>query len=541
MNIFLKLIIRRKNSGGRVQQDSQLKKSKIVILTLKGASPPKLKSDRLPVTKNNSSSAPFTSMPNYQNIPSGVRYATTTPNDSVSKVDYTGTSGQTTGPSLLLKVMSGDTVKIGVQCYYNSNTLTTTNTSFTSVLNSLAAGIMGTPTGGAEGTLSGYTSSTGTVYGGLSSFLSTKDQAPPSGYPKAYLNYIFLDDQFNYVSSLSGAVAAASGTYPAGSMNTVAPGSQIALNKNGYLYIWVSNETQGWDVFFDNLAVQYKQGPVLEENHYYPFGLSMAGISDKAVKTQYPANRFKANSGSELQNQEFSDGSGLESYDAVFRMYDPQIGRFWQIDPLAEVGESWSPYSFVLDNPIAFNDPLGLTDSVPYLPLVTVTPGNNAPPCCQLAPIPGTENAGATPLPIVPPPEVPPLTVVPPSPDAPSIEDPIPEFPPIINPFTILTTIFVSLPITGNTDWPLGDEMFFHKHPELNPWVLKPIVGNKPVEDLYLNRFGSLLESKEKLSADAAAAAMVPGFGHGVSTRLSNKPLPGAKSAKLLDVMKVLR
>ena len=126
-----------------------------------------------------STSAAFTSMPNYQNIPSGTRYQFTNPNDSVSKVDYNGTSGQTTGPSLLLKVMAGDTIMPGVQCYYASNTLTTTNSSFNSVLNSLASGIMGTATGAAEGTLSGYTSSSGTVYSGLTSFLSTKDPGAP--------------------------------------------------------------------------------------------------------------------------------------------------------------------------------------------------------------------------------------------------------------------------------------------------------------------------------------------------------------------------
>ncbi len=258
-----------------------------------------------------STSAAFTSMPNYQNILSGTRYQFTNPNDSVSKVDYNGTSGQTTGPSLLLKVMAGDTIMPGVQCYYASNTLTTTNSSFNSVLNSLASGIMSTTTGAAEGTLSGYTSSSGTVYSGLSSFLSTKDPGAPSGYPKAYLNWILLDDQFNYVSASSGSVATASTTYPANQMNTVAAGGPVVMSRNGYLYVWVSNETQGWDVFFDNFSVQYKQGPVLEENHYYPFGLSMAGISDKAIKTQYAQNKFRYNDGSELQNKEFSDGSGF--------------------------------------------------------------------------------------------------------------------------------------------------------------------------------------------------------------------------------------
>ena len=84
----------------------------------------------------------------------------------------------------------------------------------------------------------------------------------------------------------------------------------------------------------------------------------MAGISSKALAFGEPGNKLKFGD-KELQNKEFSDGYGLETYDFDARMYDPQVGRMWQVDPWVEKYERQSPYVGFNDNPIIFADPTG--------------------------------------------------------------------------------------------------------------------------------------------------------------------------------------
>jgi RHS repeat-associated protein len=121
--------------------------------------------------------------------------------------------------------------------------------------------------------------------------------------------------------------------------------------------VYCSNESPV-NVFFDNLQVIHTKSALLEETHYYPFGLKMAGISSKAFKAGSPENKFKFN-GKEEQGNEFADGTGLDWLDYGARMYDAQTARWNHIDGKVEKFMPLSPYVYAGNNPILFVDPDG--------------------------------------------------------------------------------------------------------------------------------------------------------------------------------------
>lgn len=95
---------------------------------------------------------------------------------------------------------------------------------------------------------------------------------------------------------------------------------------------------------------------ILEENNYYPFG--MKHKDNAIVNSTSPGLKYKFN-GKELQDDNIG-GNQLNLYDYGARNYDPALGRWMNIDPLAEMTRRFSPYVYAQDNPVFFIDPDGM-------------------------------------------------------------------------------------------------------------------------------------------------------------------------------------
>lgn len=92
---------------------------------------------------------------------------------------------------------------------------------------------------------------------------------------------------------------------------------------------------------------------ILQIQDYYPFGLphNLPPYSNNPDDKPY---RYQYN------NKELVVNSKLNWNDYGSRFYNPSIGRFLSIDPLAYAAPSWSPYRYAFNNPLKYIDPDGM-------------------------------------------------------------------------------------------------------------------------------------------------------------------------------------
>jgi RHS repeat-associated protein len=102
-------------------------------------------------------------------------------------------------------------------------------------------------------------------------------------------------------------------------------------------------------------AHPHGQPEVMQQTSYYPFGMTLQQQNFGGALNQ--PNKLLYN-GKELQDDELA-GVSLDWYDYGARFYDAQIGRFHSVDPHAENYPSFSPYTYVANNPINAIDPDG--------------------------------------------------------------------------------------------------------------------------------------------------------------------------------------
>lgn len=94
-------------------------------------------------------------------------------------------------------------------------------------------------------------------------------------------------------------------------------------------------------------AVRTATGAIVEATDYYAFGLDLPGrrfVSGSATREHF--------TGKERDSE-----TGFDYFGA--RYYMPEIGRWMSVDPLADSYPDWSPYNYVLNNPVSLTDPTG--------------------------------------------------------------------------------------------------------------------------------------------------------------------------------------
>src|SRR5690606_11826241 len=153
---------------------------------------------------------------------------------------------------------------------------------------------------------------------------------------RAYLNILLFDENLGFLDAAYVPVTTAAKDNGTNVPHEKLSG-EIVVQQPGYAYIYFSNDNdQPLEVFFDDFTVTHSHSAIVQADDYYPFGLSFNSYKrENSVK-----NNWK------FQGQEHIEDMGLNWISFKWRNHDPAIGRFFNVDPLAESYVHNSPYAF---------------------------------------------------------------------------------------------------------------------------------------------------------------------------------------------------
>jgi RHS repeat-associated protein len=269
----------------------------------------------------------------------------TAPSDKTPSPGYSAIcnafENRTIGPAKSLRVMQGDVVYMETFAKY-----TTALPSGHQTIASAAVGIA------LNAALKFTSTSEPKIYSGINASAGGASAGVPGGAltPKAYLAFLFFDDNYNF--QRSGAIGIS-----INALNSFEKLSRsFTADKSGYLYVYVASESNvsAAKVYFDDTYVIHQKNNVMlqvtQSSDYYPFGLAfneyqadrlkVTGTSPETIYGPTLRNRYR------FQGQEQQSDLGLGWYAYKYRMHDPTTGRFSSVDPIAEDYKYNSPYAF---------------------------------------------------------------------------------------------------------------------------------------------------------------------------------------------------
>jgi RHS repeat-associated protein len=260
-----------------------------------------------------------------------------------------GCPGEVVGPAKDFEVKAGEIYDVEVYARYETPTSEGSDVGnfLTSVIGAFALHPTGLGIDGAQAYNKFTSLFTGTTW--VSPSKTDDDLAP-----KAYVNYLLFDLNFNLVDFGFHQVTTTAAT----TWDYLSVG--VKVKQTGYLYVYLSNENNTIaNVYFDDFKIT-KYTNVVQSNDYYPFGLTFN--SYLSTENTVPQNNL-------YNSKELQDELDLRWLDYGARMYMPDIARWNGIDPLAEKYLDASPYSYGGNSPLVFRDPNGreLWFSITYL------------------------------------------------------------------------------------------------------------------------------------------------------------------------------